>query len=279
MDINAAIEKAVEEKMEQVKGQIIKQTLEEDHDFIMFKLHKIFGETYKHLENYLIKEFGYADDKILDIVANMMDDVEETVTGKEVEKTCECDGTCTECACGKEAVDEEEVNEDRKSVTEVITDGEKRITIPYDAFVDAGLAGRTVKILKECDGVGTFYIVPCDFEFNENIYELVAQRAVFKTLRIGVGKLLNAVPGDYIGIDAYDGQLVVYDTDGNIEDDPTATDVEEDEVEKKKNELAERGAAALMKLLNALGFKAGNIEEIANKQGPNFKFKAYKIKI
>lgn len=266
MDFNTAVKRAVEEK----KTELINQTLKEDHDYIMFKLSKIFGKTYGHLDNYLKKTCLYQDEykKILNIITDMMDEVEETVTGK---KMCECDGTCGKCACKEE--------DDRLHLIEVIADGEKRITIPYDAFADAGLAGHTVKILKERDGVGTFYIVDDTFEFDTDVYELVAKRAVFKTLRIGVGKLLNAVPGDYVGIDVYDGQLVVYNTDGNIEDDPTATDIKEDEVEKKKDELAERGAAALMKLLNALGFKAGNIEEIADKQGPNFKFKAYKIKI
>lgn len=270
MDFNAAVKRAVEEK----KTELINQTLKEDHDYIMFKLSKIFGKTYGHLDNYLKKTCLYQDEykKILNIITDMMDDIEETVTGKKVEKTCNCDGTCGKCACKEE-------DDNRLHLIEVITDGEKRITIPYDAFFEAGLNEQTVKILKERDGVSTFYIVNDTFEFDTDVYELVAKRFIGKTLRIGVGKLLNAIPGDYIGIDVYDGQLVVYNTDGNIEDDPTATDIKEDEVEKKKDELAERGAAALMKLLNALGFKADNIEEIADKQGPNFKFKAYKIKI
>ena len=281
MDVNAAIEKAVTEKMEQVKGQIIKQTLEEDHDYIMFKLHKIFGANYKHIENVLKKyngDYATENEEVLNILTKMMDDVEEAVTGKKVEKTCKCDGTCTECTCKK--TEEEEEIPDRLHLIEVIADGEKRITIPYDAFFDAGLNEKTVKILKERDeDTNTFYIVGKDFEEDEDLFEVISERYVKKHLRIGVGKLLNVIPGDYVGIDVYKGQLVVYVAGEKLEDDPTTTDVEEDEVEKKKEELAERGAAALVKLLNALGFKTGNVEEIANKQGPNFKFKAFKIDI
>lgn len=269
MDVNAAINKAVEEKMEQIKGQIINQTLDEDHDYIMFKLHKIFGETYKHLENYLIKEFGYADDKILNIVTDMMDDVEEAITGKKVEKTCECDGTCTECTCKKT---EEEIP-NRLHLIEVITDGEKRITIPYDAFFDAGLNEKTVKILKERDeDTNTFYIVGEDFEEDEDLFEVVSERYVKKHLRIGVGKLLNVIPGDYVGIDVYEGQLVVYVADEKLED-----DVEEEE--ETTQTQAERTTDAIQNIFEKLGIKVKNVKEIANKEGKNFKFKAFKIDI
>ena len=133
MDVNDAINKAVEEKMEQIKGQIIKQTLDEDHDYIMFKLHKIFGETYGHLDNYLKKTCLYQDEykKILNIITDMMDGVEEAVTG---EKKCNCDGTCTECTCNKEEVVEEEP--DRIMLEEIPVDKQKRITISYNTLYD-----------------------------------------------------------------------------------------------------------------------------------------------
>lgn len=243
----------------------INNAVNEERDYIMFKLHKLFGGVHAHLENvcdkYLVDE--QTTNKILTIVEELMDGTEEAVTGKKVEKPT----TATE--------DEP----DRLHVLEVITDGEKRITIPYDAFFDAGLTEQTVKICRErVKDTNTFYIVGDNFDVDLCDYEVVAKRYVEKNLRISVGKLLNAIPGNYVGIDVYEGQLVIYNTDGSIEDDPTTTEVVEDEVDKK-DELTERGAAAFVKLLEALGFKTENIEEIANKQGPNFKLRAYKIKI
>ena len=240
MNLNAAVEKAVNEGIEAKKDALIKQTLEEDHDYIMFKLHKIFGETYGHLDNYLKKTCLYQDEskKILNIITDMMDDVEETVTGK---KKCNCDGTCEECKCNK--AEEEEEDPDLIMLEEIPVDKSKRITISYNTLHEAKLTEHNeLYVLKSKEDDNVFYIVDEDFNYDTNRLEYIKSvfHYGFDALRFGIGSLLDVKYGDIVGVDVYDGQLVIYNTGSNVEDlneekveEVTPEDIEVEAVEEE----------------------------------------------
>lgn len=235
MDMNAYVENAIKGGIEAKKDELIKQTLEEDHDYIMFKLHKIFGETYGHLENYLKKTCLYQDEskKILNIITDMMDGVEEAVTG---EKKCNCDGTCKECKCGKEEVEEEP---DRIMLEEIPVDKQKRITISYNTLYEAGLdAENRLFVLKSKEDKDVFYIVNEFFNWDENRLDLakIVYNNENTAVRLSIGKLLDVKAGDIVGVDVYDRQLVIYTTGSNVED-LTEDEVEEEPEEEPINDI------------------------------------------
>ena len=220
MDFNAYVDKAIKSGIEAGKDQLIKQTLKEDHDYIMFKLHKIFGASYKHIENVLKKyngDYATETEEVLNILTTMMDDVEEAVTS---EKKCNCDGTCKECKCKKEVVEEDEL--DRIMLEEIPVDKSKRITISYNTLHEAGLeADRELTVLKSKEDENVFYIVNEFFDYDTNRIEFVKtiyHNESTEALRIGVGKLLNVKYGDIVSVDVYDRQLVIYNTGSNVED-------------------------------------------------------------
>lgn len=225
MDMNAYVENAIKGGIEAKKDELIKQTLKEDHDFIMFKLHKIFGETYGHLDNYLKKTCLYQDEseKILNILTDMMNDVEEAVTGKKVEEPVE----------GKELVENEEDELDRIMLEEVPVDKQKRITIAYNTLYEAGLdAEDRLFVLKSKDDDDVFYIVNEFFNWDENRLDLakIVYNNENTAVRLSIGKLLDVKAGDIVGVDVYDRQLVIYNTGSNVED------LTEDEVEEEPEE-------------------------------------------
>lgn len=225
MDLNAIVAQAIEEGIAKQKDELIHQTLEEERTHIMDNLKKQFGGVYAHLENvcekYNVDE--QTTNKILNIVNDFMNFVEETVTDKKIE-----------CISGNNGYEPE-----RNRVVEVIADREGRITIPADALEEAGLVG-VVQILKERDeDNNTIYIVGDQFlDYDREIYELIAERGFDNSLRISVAKLCGAKAGDVIGIDVYDNQLIVYNTDNNVNDEPpvqenTKKDMTVEEVLKK----------------------------------------------
>ena len=78
MDLNAMVKRAVEEE----KEELINQTLKEDHDYIMYQMKKLFGGTYKHIENVLKKyngDYSTESEEVLNILATMMDNIEEAI--------------------------------------------------------------------------------------------------------------------------------------------------------------------------------------------------------
>lgn len=224
MDFNAYVDKAIKSGIEAGKDQLIKQTLEEDHDYIMFKLHKIFGASYKHIENVLKKyngDYATENEEVLNILANMMDDVEEAVTGKEVIKVSK---------------EEEEDEPDRIMLEEVPVDNQKRITISWSTMNEAKLTKHNeLYVLKSKEDDNMFYIVDEDFNYDTNRLEYIKSvfHYGFDALRMGIGSLLNVKYGDIVGVDVYDGQLVIYNTGSNVED------LTEDEMEEEPEEETE----------------------------------------
>lgn len=234
MDLNTYVDKAIKSGIEAGKDQLIKQTLEEDHDYIMFQLHKIFGKTYGHLDSYLKKTCLYQDEykKILNIITDMMDDVEEAVTGKK----CDCDGTCTECTCKKVKEDDEP---DRIMLEEIPVDKQKRITISYNTLYEAGLdAEDRLFVLKSKEDEDVFYIVNEFFNWDENRLDLakIVYNNENTAVRLSIGKLLDVKAGDIVGVDVYDRQLVIYTTGSNVED-LTEDKVEEEPEEEPINDI------------------------------------------
>lgn len=214
MDFNAYVDKAIKSGIEAGKDQLIKQTLKEDHDYIMFKLHKIFGETYGHLDNFLKTTGLFQDEykKILNIVTDMMNQVEETVTGEKAEGL---DTTTVENTI-------EEEDPDRIMLEEIPVDKQKRITISYNTLYEAGLdSEEQLFVLKSKEDENVFYVVNEFFNWDTNRLDLVktiSRNESTEALRISIGKLLDVKYGDIVGVDVYDHQLVIYNTGSNVND-------------------------------------------------------------
>lgn len=209
MDFNAVFNRAVESAINAKKDELIKQTLEEDHNYINFQLEKLFGATYNHIGNVLAKYNVDVNvlEKILNLLNDVFDSAKVAVTGKKVEKSVE----------GKVAQveEEEEEFEDEGGENEVLTDddelvtvdGEGRITIPARVFdkTDFPLYGKA-KILGDEDGL---YIV------KENVFDHKKEFIKYRDLtnssfRIGVANLLNVEPGDTVKVTATeDGKITI----------------------------------------------------------------------
>lgn len=218
MDFNAYVANAIKSGIEAGKDQLIKQTLKEDHDYIMFKLHKIFGGAYTHIEN-ILNDFTLLPEKrekVLSILATMMDDTEETITR---EKKCDCDGTCEECKCGKETKEEKE-DPDRIMLEEIPVDKQKRITISYNTLYEAGLDAEDRLFVLKSKEDDTIYIVNEFFDWDENRLDLakIVYNNENTAVRLSIGKLLDVKYGDIVGVDVYDRQLVIYNTGSNVSD-------------------------------------------------------------
>lgn len=252
MDFNKVFENAVNEAVNEKITTI--------NDLLNKKFEKYDSNLVKVLDG--IKAVIDADDagQIFNFFNNFNKEIKAAVNGEELDIPFVNPKT--------KSIPKTQPKENR-NVTEVIVDREGRIRIPKDVLdkIDLPLEG-TVKILKD-KKTNSIYIT------NESYYDHKKTFIKYRDLtdgafRIGIANLLNVKEGDVVGIEVGEDYLVLSNTNTN------------NNIANNKNskaDLAERGAAAIEKLLNALGFKVSNIEEIANKQGPNFKLRAYKIKI
>lgn len=198
MDWNAVFNRAVESAFNAKKDDLINQTLKEDHDYIMFNLKKIFDETYKHLNNYLL---GVADSDdvvgALKIVKDFMNKIEETVTGEKIKN-------------------EEVLTDDDETV---MVDNEGTINIPARVFKKVNFTDREfVKIVG--DGDGLYIYKPKNFRYD---MEWIKDRLYNPnhSFKLSVSNLLGVEPGDVLKVTAVeDGKIAI----------KVITDIEEDEV-------------------------------------------------
>ena len=123
---------------------------------------------------------------------------------------------------------------------EVPVDKQKRITISWSTMKEAKLTEHNeLYVLKSKEDEDVFYIVDEDFNYDTNRLEYIKSvfHYGFDALRMGIGSLLNVKYGDIVGIDVYDGQLVIYNTDSNVAD--LTEDKVEETVEKQPEEKVE----------------------------------------
>lgn len=252
MDFNAIINAAIRSAVEAQKDELIKKTLDEDHNFIMYKLEKIFDEAQKQFKKSLKNVKN--NKKILDIVTNMKNQIEEAVTGNKVEEPVEeedddenrgpgwykdqdgnwdWDRDAAESASyaedmyagygeeddTSEAV--EETDDELIEYQEIPVDKQKRITISFDTLYEARMWQEDVfKILKSKEDDNVFYIVNMNFSYDINKFEFIKniEYSGKKAIRIGIGKLLDVKYGDIIGVDVYREQIMIFNTNSNVED-------------------------------------------------------------
>lgn len=271
MDFNAIINAAIKSAVEAQKDELIKQTLKEDHDYIMFKVNKIFRGVIAHLDNICIK---YNVDeqtvtKIAYVFVDLQKEIEEAITGKKIEKPVEEDigldagkinwtegldelekrimkanaeeakrnwDKCREDNEEEEEEIEEEVDDELIEYQEIPTDKQKRITISFDTLYEAGMWQEEIfKILKSKEDDNVFYIVDMNFSYDINKFEFIKniEYSNKKAIRIGIGKLLNVKYGDVIGVDVYKGQIMIFNTNSNVNDFDKQIEEKEEKVEEE----------------------------------------------
>lgn len=256
------IEKAIAAKEQEIKDLVLKN----DHDAIKALLNKKIGvysdNLIKLFGAYKVK--GAAADAIYNHLYNFYKEATAAVDGKDKHIPF-----ITPTVAAEEKGEEAPVG--RKFVKEVIVDGEGRIRVTKDVLdgTDFPLEG-TILILRKIGTIGTIYIVPEDFNYDTNKYELVKERELTESsFRIGVGKLLDVVPGMIVGIDVYEDQLVLYNTDAYHQDTVSTKET------KKTNDTVNEIKNAFKKL----GINVKNITELTNKKGDGFVLKAFAIDI